>query len=93
MACISSVDSKQPSEVLDYDVDLSKWMIEGDTIVSATSTAETGLTIESTSFVGSTVKVWVSGGLDNKNYKVTTKTLTNDGRLKEVDFTVRVREK
>lgn len=93
MACISSVDPKQPAEVLDYDVLLAKWMVEGDSIVSVSATADTGLTVEGVSFSGTTVKVWVSGGTDGNNYKVTVKALTNDGRLKEVDFTVRVREK
>lgn len=94
MSTLQTFD-KQPSEVQDYDVDFSQWLAAlADTAVSATVTADTGITINS--FAVNTgyglVKVWASGGTDGNKYKVTVRLTTSAGRLKEADITIRVRE-
>lgn len=85
---------KQPSEVLDYDVDYSEWIPSGDTIASKTVTAESGITVDSSSINSSThvIKVWLSGGTDGTLYKVTVLATTTAGRSKEKEFYVRVRD-
>lgn len=86
------VKFKQPSEVLDYDVEYGDWLPDGDALSSAiASTDSIDLTIDSVQVIGTLVKVWISGGLDGAQYKVTVTATTNDGRVKEADFTIRVR--
>ncbi len=87
---------KQPAERRDIDVVTDDWMPESDYIQTATSVVSpSGLTIESTSVTtaNTRAKVWVSGGTDMVNYKVTTTITTHDGRIKEHEFMVKVREK
>ncbi len=87
---------KQPLERRDIDVNTEDWMPESDYIITATSTVTpSGLVIESTSVVtgGLRAKVWVSGGTDKVDYKVTTTLTTQDGRIKEHEFMVKVRER
>ena len=55
-----SVFLQDPDSVLDYTFDWSDWLTGGDTIATATVTASTGLTVDSTT-VGSTgVTAWIS---------------------------------
>jgi hypothetical protein len=89
---VLAVFYKQPSEVLDYDIDFTEWMTPGDSIATATATSDAGITLGATTIIGYVVKQWVSGGTDGNSYKVTVKVTTNGGRVKEADFRVRVRE-
>lgn len=86
------VAKKQPGETLDYDVDFEKWLSEGDTMLSATAVAETGLTVDDVEVIAPLVKVWLSGGTAGVSYKVTVTLQTTAGRIKEADFTLRVVE-
>lgn len=85
---------KQPADQLDYDLDFSEWLADGDTITgtSAVSDVPTELVILSASVADQTVKIWVSGGLDGSTYKVTATVSTSQGRIKELDFKIRVRD-
>lgn len=87
--------TKQPSEVLDYDVDFSEWLPDDDSIATASAvrTPATSLAIDSTSVFDSTwVKVWLSAGTTGVKYKVTVTVVTDDGRTKEAEFYVNVKE-
>jgi hypothetical protein len=79
------VKLKQPSEVLDYDVEYGDWLPDGDALSTA------GAATDSTDLVIDSTQVWISGGIDGAQYKVTVTATTNDGRVKEADFTIRVR--
>lgn len=87
---------KQPADQLDYDIDYSRWLPDGDTITTVTTTVEPGeedhLEVVSASISGTTVKVWLAGGQDGWTYKVTVVIATTGGRIKEADFKVRVRD-
>ena len=78
--------NKQPADVLDYTVDLTNWMVSGDTITPS------GPSIAVTQGASTQPKIWVSGGTNGKQYKVTTTIVTNGGRTKEIDFNVLVTE-
>lgn len=111
MVTIGGPFRKQPSEVLDYGIDLVKWfaktssedfIIPDGLTVSVTGTGvapdlEIGPGAQPThSLLGSParqLKVWVGGGVDGVDYKVTVKLVTDYGRELEVDFTVKVRDK
>lgn len=84
---------KQPSEVLDYDIDFTDWFANRtDTPASFVVTADTGITILGSSRTGNVVKVILSGGTSGTKYKVTVKLTTVGLLVKEADFLVSVKE-
>lgn len=88
------VREKQPGDGLDFNVRFDRWLPGDDTIttVEAVVDVPTELNIDSLQYNGQTVTVWLSGGLDGKNYKVTVTVATAAGRIKETEFRLRVRE-
>ena len=93
MTTILGKFSKQPAEILDYDVDYTEWFSNRiDTPSTFTVTAETGITVVSTARTGKVVKVTLSGGTTGVKYKVTIRLTTTLGLVKEADFTVSVKE-
>jgi hypothetical protein len=68
-ADISTVQ-KGPTEILDYIFDWKAWL-GSDTIASATVTADTGLTVVSTTYSTTSVTTWISGGTVDTDYVVT----------------------
>lgn len=85
--------TKQPVDVVDYDVDYSEWLTTGDNVQSTEVTVTpTGLTIESVFVNDPRIKVWCSGGTDGTTYKLTLTTTTADGRVKQDEFRVKVKE-
>lgn len=89
-----AVMTKQPSDHLDYDVDFSRWIPDGDTILTVETAVDKpdGVTVPSVTVASPIVKVWLEGGVTGETYKITVKAATNDGRVKEVDFQIRVKE-
>ena len=86
---------KQPAEIRDYDVDYEDWFSTrlNDSPLSATATAEAGITVVgSPSIDGFRVKTILSGGTDGEEYKVTVQLTTVNGLVKEADFLGRVKE-
>ena len=84
---------KQPVEVLDYDIDYSEWLTEGDNVESAiVEVAPNGLVVESVFINDPRVKVWLSGGTDSVQYKVTVTATTAEGRVKQEEFKIRVKD-
>lgn len=86
------VFTKQPNEVRDIDVVLTDWITGIDTVLSTTVSAPSGLTVSVSNDTTTTPKVWVSDGIHGQVYKVTVIVSTADGRVKEVDFQVSVRD-
>ena len=86
--------NKQPNERLDFDIDFSEWVPAGDRIVSAMSTGDVGVTLDPVVInpTGLVVKQWVSGGTTGVTYKVQITATTQDGRIKEAEFKVKVKE-
>lgn len=86
--------TKQPADQLDYDLDFSDWLTATDTItgVVATSSVPAELEVLSASVAGPMVKIWIRGGVSGATYKVTATITTSEGRIKELEFKIRVRE-
>jgi predicted transcriptional regulator len=84
--------TKQPDEVLDYDVSYDDWF-DGrtDTPSSFTVVAETGITIDSSARTGNVIRVVLSGGTNGESYKITTLLTTSDAIVKEADFVVKIK--
>lgn len=85
--------TKQPNEVLDYDVDYTDFFsIRTDQPVSFTVVMTPGITLAGSARVDKVVKVVLSGGEIGKKYKITVRLATDAGVVKEADFEVLVKE-
>ena len=84
---------KQPSEVLDYDVDFTDWFeSRTDTPLSHVVTADSGITVVGSSRAGKVVKVVLSAGTNGVKYKITVRLTTSNNLVKEAEFVVSVKE-
>jgi len=81
---------KDPSAVLDYVFDWNEWLATGETITDHTITADTGITVNSSTESDGKVTVWLSGGTAGQNYKVACKITTSAGRTDERTLWIRV---
>lgn len=85
---------KQPADRLDYDVTYKDWLTTGDNLetVNAVVEPEGALTIETVYVVDPKVKIWLSGGDSGVTYKVTLTANTADGRIRQDEFKVKVKD-
>ena len=87
----SATKKKYPNELLDYTIDFSDWLTEGDTIESGTwDYVTSGLTQEDATITDTSISVWVSGGVAGGRYPITGTATTAQGRVKQFQFTIRV---
>lgn len=94
------VFSKSPGARLDYGFDLAvdPWLAQGETITSATwvqSHAEgvAPLVLDGESIAGGVVLVWVSGGVLQKEYRLTVTFVTSAGRTDSRSLILQIRER
>lgn len=83
------VFQKQPNDHLDYDIDLSDWLAEGDEVVSVEVEAPEGIEVTQTSIEPDRVKLWIDGGTTGNSYKLSP-LIHTQSRVKEVDFIIAV---
>lgn len=84
---------KRPDDTLDYDVEFERWISDGDTITDAVAVSSpTDAAINSVQVFGTVVKVWISGGTAGESYGIEVTATTNQGRVKTVQFNLRVME-
>ena len=95
--------TKQPGETLDYMLDMTKFFDAlpdegGDEISTVSVSADTGITLVGAPSVitedGRKVKTkqWISGGTSGESYKVTFTVTTEQGRVVEFEFKLKVKE-
>lgn len=84
---------KDPDAVLDYAFDWSAWLASGETITDHTITAETGITVDSSSESLGKVTVWLSGGTAGEWYTVACLIETSAGRIDERTMWVTVTDR
>ena len=84
---------KDPSAVLDYVFDWTEWLATGETITDHTITADTGITVDSSTELDGKVTVWLSGGTAGQNYKVACLITTSAGRTDERTIWIKVVER
>lgn len=84
---------KRTGDQLDYDLGFDKFLIDGDAIISATASVLPGddLEIMAVMHTDSDVKVWVNEGAEKVNYVILVTITTALGRIKEEEFTIRIR--
>lgn len=85
---------KQPNEVQDYDIDFTEYLASmgGDSILSHTVLADTGITVDSSLVINNVVKIFLSGGYDHESYNVTARVTTVGGRVREGEIKIKVKE-
>lgn len=81
---------KRPDDVLDYDIDFSRWL-DGDTLVNVTATATGTAIIDNSSVDAVAAKIWISGGDAGTDTTITAQVETLSGRTKEIQFRMKVR--
>ena len=84
---------KDPSAVLDYVFDWTGWLATVETIADHTITADTGITVDSSTEDAGKVTVWLSGGTAGINYKVACLITTTEGRTDERTIWIKVVER
>jgi len=90
---------KDPYAVLDYTLDFTNWMPDGDTIQSITVTAETisgdsnPLTIDSSTNTDYLVTANISSGTAGKIYNVEYRIVTANGLQDSRNFRIKVLER
>ena len=84
---------KDPSAVLDYVFDWTEWLATVETITDYTITADTGITVDSSTESDGKVTVWLSGGTAGINYKVACLITTSAGRTDERTIWIKVVER
>ena len=84
---------KDPSDIVDYTLDYTS-LLQSDGIASITVTGK-NITIDSSSFSGKVVTIFISGGTEGNTGVVTTTIVTTSAtpRTFERSFRVRIEEK
>jgi hypothetical protein len=82
--------TKDPSAVLDWAFDWTDWLAAAETITNHDMTADTGLTVDSSTEDAGVVTVWLSGGTAGENYKVACLVETSAGRTDERTIWIKV---
>lgn len=92
-------DSKQPHEILDWDVDWGEWMPRGDSINAVdtdvrvlSGTTDNPITIDRVENTTTVSKVWLRGGDSGSRYRIQLRCETLFGRTKETEFDISVKE-
>ncbi len=89
--------AKDPQAVLDYTIDwlTEGWLVSGDTLSQSLWSADSGITIDSTSIdvPNGKTTVWLSGGTVGTTYKVTNSITTTGGRKDDRTLEIVVQER
>lgn len=91
MGILASV-TQQPLEIRDYDINFVDWFPATDTITSVVILSAPAGLVVGYALLTPVVKVWVQSGVNGVTYKITLRAGTYDGRVKEVDFKVKIKD-
>lgn len=87
--CSVQLFSKTANELLDYYVDMMRWLEPNEQIIGAAAWCEpNSLLITRLEYASSGVVAWLYGGGDKIRQTVKIQIFTSTGRIKEVDFIV-----
>lgn len=93
MATNTTLKRKDPNAVKNYEVDWGEEYLQGgDTITSSTWFADTGITIDSHTNTTTVATVWLSGGTDGLDYRVTNRITTASGLTDDYSLIMQVRQ-
>jgi hypothetical protein len=83
---------KDPDAVLDYQIDWSDWLGDGESIAVA-DWAVTGGTEDSATTTATTATIWLSGGTEGETISATCSVTTDLGRSDDRTLILRVAER
>jgi hypothetical protein len=83
---------KDPDAVLDYQIDWSDWLGEGESIAVA-DWVVTGGTEDSATTTAKTATIWLSGGTEGEAISATCSVTTDIGRSDDRTLILRVAER
>lgn len=91
---ILGVVIQQPSDTLDYDIDVTELLgDEGDILSSVSSTVSPpGLVVVPVKISDTKSKLWVSGGTAGIEYKAEITHVTSSGRIKQDEVIFQIEE-
>ena len=92
MTIIAAFD-KDPDETLDFTIDWSDWLVDSDTISSSAWDVPVGITEVSKSNDTTTAWIFLSGGTDGAEYKLTNTIVTAGGRTAQRTIQILVDER
>jgi hypothetical protein len=90
---------KQPADRYDFDFNYGDWLTVQDNLEGSTVTVLPddsadldGLQIESVTVIDPILKLWISGGKNRTTYKITLTSTTADGRVKQDEIKLKVKD-
>lgn len=83
---------KDPDATLDFTWDWSQYLVDSDTIVSATVFLSPGITLNSFTWTTTSVIAWVQGGQAGNSYLATARVTTAGGRTDDRSLTIKVQQ-
>lgn len=91
MSQLDTLEPKDPNDVIDYRVDWTKWLREGDTILVSEWIVPSGIDMDSETNTNTTTTIWLSGGTAGR-YALTNRITTAQGRQRDRTIVIRVKE-
>lgn len=92
MSQLFTLDPKDPNSVIDYDIDWSKRLPNGDIILVSDWIVPAGITMDSEESTDTATKIWLSGGIAGQSYALTNRITTAHGRVQDKTITITVKE-
>jgi len=87
---VDRIDGKYPDEKLDYGIDWTLRLNDGETIVSSTWDNTTEFQLSNETMVGGQTTVRVTGGTAGQIIFLRNQVTTSDGRILEEDLRIEV---
>lgn len=84
---------KDPDEVLDYTIDWSDRLGEGDAVDTSTWFVPSGLTQENEEVTTTTTVLWLSGGTLGQTYTILNRITTTGGRTMDQSVNLKIKTK
>lgn len=86
---------KDPDSALDFSVDWSDWLTDGETIAASSWESLDDLTIDVSTFTSSLATAWLSGGTVNTVCRLVNTITTNasPARIDQRTITISIRER
>lgn len=81
---------KDPDARLDYTVDWTSWLVDGDTVASVEWLPDPGITTDTQTVAGARATVWLSGGVAGRVHRVVCRVTTTAGRVDDRTLRIRV---
>lgn len=82
--------TKDPDEVLDYNIDWSDRLV-GDTIATSTWIVPTGIVADSQAKAATTTTLWLSSGTLGAKYDILNRIVTVEGRTMDQTVTMKIK--